>query len=166
MTHPAPPPPRRGGLSPWGVVDAVTPFKDGVVFVSTPSHGGFWVPQEQQHRLPSAIAPMHGRSWFEEDCEAWVVVLAFDLEDDEAERGRAIAILAHWKPDWLDALAPACALPTAAQVAKIRDLWTRFSVPGEPDLAAFPRERDTGMVHGWIGAKLFVGVEPCGRAHS
>jgi len=38
---------------------------------------------------------------------------------------------------------------------------------GERDVTLLaPQKRDTGMVHGWIGDRLFVGIEPCGRAHS
>jgi hypothetical protein len=158
--------PVRGAWSPWGAVDGVEVLAEGVVFVSTPSHGGAWLSTAAQTRMPGPLQPMHGRMWWEEDCEVWAPLLVFDVHDADNTRGRAIAILARWKPGWLDALAGRCGVPNAAQAARIADLWTRFGVVGAPDLAAFPREADTGMVHGWIGAALFVGIEPDGRAHS
>jgi len=115
--------------------------------------------------MPAGMQPLHGRAFWEEDCEIWAVLIVFAILDD-ADRSRAVAILARWKPDWLDALAADHGLPTAAQVARIRRLWADFSAPAEPDLAAFAREADTGMVHGWIGMQIFVGIEPDGRAHS
>lgn len=165
MTRPAPEP-RPGAWSPWGAVQHVEPLADGVVFVSTASHGGAWLREAAQARIPAAIAPMHGRTWFEEDCEIWAPLLVFGVHDAENDRGRAVAVLARWKPDWLEALAEPCGVPTAAQVATIRRLWADFRIDGELDLAAFPREAGTGFVHGWIGTRLFVEIKPDGRAHS
>ena len=158
-------PPIVGDPSPWGVIDGVEPLADGVVFVCTPSHGGAWLSPAAQARMPAALQPMHGRAFWEEDCEICAVLIVFALHDS-LDRSRAIAILARWKPLWLDALAADHDLPTAAQIARIRRLWADFSVPGEPDFTAFSREADTGMAHGWIGTRIFVGIEPDGRAHS
>lgn len=70
------------------------------------------------------------------------------------------------QPDWLDTLAPRCGLPNTAQVRKIQILHERFELKGTPPLRDFSREDDTGMVHGWIGNRLFVGIAPDGSAHS
>jgi hypothetical protein len=158
-------PPAVGGQSPWGAIDGVERISDDIVIVFTASHGGAWLSPTAHARMPASIQPMHGRSWWEEDCEILAVLIAFGIHD-RLDRNTAIGALARWHPDWLDALAPAHELPTAAQVARIRKLWADFAVEGAPDFTAFPREAGTGMVHGWIGTKIFVGVEPDGRAHS
>ena len=154
-----------GVQSPCGAIDGVERVSEDVVIVFTATHGGAWLSQAAQARIPSSIQPMHGRSWWEEDCEILAVLLVFGIHD-HMDRSTSIGALARWHPDWLDALAQAHELPTAAQVARIRKLWADFTVEGAPDFTAFPREADTGMVHGWIGTKIFVGIEPDGRAHS
>ncbi|PKQ33420.1 MAG: hypothetical protein CVT61_16355, partial [Actinobacteria bacterium HGW-Actinobacteria-11] len=82
--------------------------------------------------MPAALQPMHGRVWWEEDCEIVAVLIVFGVHDC-LDRSSAISSLARWKPGWLDALAAEHDLPSAAQVARIRRLWADFSVPGEPD---------------------------------
>ena len=77
--------PRVGAESPWGIVQSADQFGEGVVFVSTSSHGGFWVSDEKLGSMPAQFA-RHGigsrfhsgwDGWFEEDCEANAVVAAF-----------------------------------------------------------------------------------------
>ena len=65
---PSPRAPSEGSQSPWGVVDAATPHRSGAVFVSTPSHGGFWVPPALRSLIPGQSC-----AWFEEDCAAHLV---------------------------------------------------------------------------------------------
>ena len=63
--------------SPWGIPDHYTPVADGIVFVSTPSHGGYWLSPERERELKQELPGIHtwGRSteWFEEDCD-WAYV--------------------------------------------------------------------------------------------
>lgn len=67
--------------TPWGQADQETAYgPDGIVFVSTPSHGGFYVPREVVATMPAAlyaINPFAGEGWYEEDCDAAIVPLAF-----------------------------------------------------------------------------------------
>lgn len=74
---------RRGDDSPWGPIQAIT-FRGqaGIAFVSTASHGGFYVPSKLLGRISAAgqeyAARWSGsRNWFEEDCAAALVVVAF-----------------------------------------------------------------------------------------
>ena len=74
--------PKVGGPSPWGAIDAVENIAEGVVFVSTPSHGGVWLSGERLAGMPLyLLAPSQfyqaGSHWFEEDCEVMRVVVAF-----------------------------------------------------------------------------------------
>ena len=70
----------RGANTPWGRADQATEFAPGILFYSTPSHGGF-------HLNPARMAALNrrypgfqtfaGGPWFEEDCDACIVVVTF-----------------------------------------------------------------------------------------
>jgi hypothetical protein len=143
--------PRRGSWSPWGAIDGVEGLADGVVFVSPPSHGGAWLSAAARTRIPDAIQPMHGRRWFEEDCEIWAPLIVFRVHDRDNSCSNAIGLLAHWKPDWLDALAAQESVPNARQVHRIRDLHGEIVGSGTPDFENWRRGPNSGAIEGWIG---------------
>ena len=68
--------------TPWGIADSVEQLGQGILSVSTPSHGGIWVPAALLDRIDyrgreEAMKWSHGwgGQWFEEDCcWAWVAV--------------------------------------------------------------------------------------------
>lgn len=67
--------------SPWGTPDTAEELVPGIVWVSTPSHGGYWV---QPHRFAEMPTPIQATStfagqphWYEEDCDWALVALAF-----------------------------------------------------------------------------------------
>lgn len=73
---------RTGMSSPWGAVQDFEVIADGIVYVSTASHGGIWVAPELLHRIKKEMqdyaAYWSGSSqWFEEDCAAQCVVVSF-----------------------------------------------------------------------------------------
>ena len=99
--------PSVGSHSPWGGIDYVTEHHDGVCFVSTPSHGGVFVPEKVRRLLPEKF---RGQAWYEEDCE-WAIPAYFlagffvggpnfgdDIEDVRAE---ARGVLERWYPEVL-----------------------------------------------------------------
>ena len=63
------------GFSPWGEIDLATRRLEGVWFVSTSSHGGFWLSEDRQIEYG-------GGEWHEEDCEAPKVAKFFGLPPD------------------------------------------------------------------------------------
>jgi hypothetical protein len=76
--------PARGSACPWGEVDECTSYGLGVFFVSTPSHGGFFVDAELLEQVPAdgreyAAQWSHGwgPQWFEEDEACAYVVATF-----------------------------------------------------------------------------------------
>ena len=84
--------PYVGGYSPWGQADRVTVVAEGIVFVSTPSHGGFWVRPDLLERIPTAHRAYAAKwslseQWYEEDCCALAVIAAFPehFPQDNAE---------------------------------------------------------------------------------
>jgi hypothetical protein len=87
-----------GSMSPWGRVEDVREFGDGVVFVSTAGHGGFWLSADRHRALQSrhGFKTFAGGAWYEEDCDAAVVVVAFsDLFDVPTVERATAAVLAR-----------------------------------------------------------------------
>lgn len=86
-----------GKNSPWGIVQDEETIADGIVYVSTASHGGIWVSPELLGRVQKAMrdyaAYWSGSSqWFEEDCAAQCVVVSFPeyFPAEQVERAQAI----------------------------------------------------------------------------
>lgn len=65
--------------SPWGRPDSVREIAPGIIEVSCPGHGGTLVTPEQLALMPEAFRLDAGPegAWYEEDCEACLVILAF-----------------------------------------------------------------------------------------
>jgi len=85
--------------SPWGRVQDQTRFDNGLVFVSTASHGGFFVPDDLLPRIGARGRAYAKRwsgseSWFEEDVAVCFVVLAFPEAFNAEARESAAAVLA------------------------------------------------------------------------
>jgi hypothetical protein len=83
----------NGKSSPWGIVQDEEVIADGIIYVSTASHGGIWVARELMHRIQKEMRDYakywSGSSqWFEEDCAAQCVVVSFPeyFPADQVER--------------------------------------------------------------------------------
>lgn len=68
--------------SPWGSVQSQRELAPGIIQVSTAGHGGIWLSLERQVQLPAwALEVPSGYCpkpmWWEEDCEAMIVVYVF-----------------------------------------------------------------------------------------
>lgn len=65
--------------TPWGPAQSCSVVADGIVFVTTASHGGYLLSKERYDAMPSALQRMSftGDQAFEEDCSWCAVVLAF-----------------------------------------------------------------------------------------
>lgn len=67
--------------TPWGVSQHITDYGEGIQFVTTASHGGFFLSHEAIARMPEslrAIRPWAGNTgWYEEDCDWSLVALSF-----------------------------------------------------------------------------------------
>ena len=90
--------PRRASgflaYTPWGAPDHITVFGPGVVFYSTPSHGGFKVIDGLNDAMPAELRNADG--WYEEDSEAAKVALAFPHLFSARERATAQRTWDHW----------------------------------------------------------------------
>lgn len=61
--------------TPWGPADYRRMIAPGIVFLSTPSHGGAYLSKELQDKMPAHRRTRDG--WYEEDCEIAYVVDVF-----------------------------------------------------------------------------------------
>lgn len=124
--------PAPGGTSPWGVIDHVVAVAPGIAFVTTPSHGGYYL-------APDRLQAVDARwgcpgPWFEEDRDWAVVAFTFP---DQFTAAQPSAALAH-----ADAILRA-ALPDAYEA-----ITGRSVAPGESsarDGARFIRANPEGM---------------------
>ena len=93
--------PRTGDTTPWGTADSITKVGLGIEFVTTPSHGGYYVPNDQLRHIPTARqAWAKGWSgsvnWYEEDCCWAAVAEAFPELFPDGARENARLTLAHY----------------------------------------------------------------------
>jgi len=71
-----------GSPTPWGAADRVETLCNGIVSVSTPSHGGFFVPPRLNRAIPArwraaSFKRLGETGWYEEDCDWAMVALTF-----------------------------------------------------------------------------------------
>jgi hypothetical protein len=52
-----------GGRTPWGTADSVEDVAPGIVFASTPGHGGFKLSPERNAVVPDPLR--NGNGWYE-----------------------------------------------------------------------------------------------------
>jgi len=66
--------------TPWGPAEYADPIGNGIIFVGTASHGGYWLNNQRQAELASEFPGFVGheaRPWYEEDCDAMLVCVVF-----------------------------------------------------------------------------------------
>lgn len=103
--------PRIGGGSPWGRIEDVGGTTcPGALFVSTSSHGGYWISPALRQRVPAkatagaAFGEDMRAGWFEEDC-AWSIVALFIPEAFPANAQDVAVLLAgKYYPEAIAAL--------------------------------------------------------------
>lgn len=82
-----------GDSTPWGPAQTVREVGPGIELVTTSSHGGFYL-DAAHYKLINIMFPdwfpFCGQpGWFEEDCDAAIVVLAFPASFTPEEVGQA-----------------------------------------------------------------------------
>ena len=77
-------------LTPWGNSTSVEKIAVGIKFISTESHGGFWISDKRKQgmskkykHIPTFVGKFNlnknmGGHWYEEDCDWCIVYLAFE----------------------------------------------------------------------------------------
>lgn len=92
--------------TPWGKSDSKTNYLRGVSFVGTPGHGGFAVTSKAAHQYLTAQARAkaefrNGYFFFEEDCDAFIVMLEIPQTRDQYSEDKIVESLSHWHADYL-----------------------------------------------------------------
>jgi hypothetical protein len=86
--------------TPWGMADNETKIAEGIVEVSTPSHGGICLSTERQAQLPKGIDNFtHDLRWWEEDCD-WVVPYIL-FKNDIQKYGKAYEFIENLSSAYL-----------------------------------------------------------------
>ena len=76
--------------TPWGWTHDIEELTEGVLRVSTPSHGGLKLSRERWNELPAAVRDtMLNQTFAEEDCEEPIVRTLLGLGDAPRERACA-----------------------------------------------------------------------------
>ena len=83
--------------TPWGQSQTAHPHGDGITFYSTSSHGGFRVDSPTLKMMPAPLRVAGG--WFEEDCDASLVIVAFPDRFSPSEVESAMRDLKNTFPD-------------------------------------------------------------------
>ena len=68
----------------WGEVETAEKHAEGVYFLTTPGHGGYYLTPEQNAKIPLEFreATFMGNGmngWYEEDCDAAIIHEFFNL---------------------------------------------------------------------------------------
>lgn len=87
--------------TPWGTADHVETYDNGVVRVSTPSHGGMFCNPELNERVPEPLRNADG--WYEEDLDAHCVVVAFPECFGAEDVEQATKVIRDWYPERYEA---------------------------------------------------------------
>lgn len=82
--------------TPWGTSDSHETIAPGIVFYSTPSHGGYHVSPALNRTMPESLRIDGG--WYEEDCDWARVPLAFPGHFQPETLEEARACLRAWCP--------------------------------------------------------------------
>jgi len=90
--------------SPWGGVQTQTTRAEGIIEVTTASHGGFLLSEERLAQMPPRLRGRNaygGGRWFEEDCEWALVAIAFPAYFTAEEVKDAVRTLLTYYPEVL-----------------------------------------------------------------
>jgi hypothetical protein len=66
--------------TPWGVAQSVKTIAPGIELIETAGHGGFRLSPERRQEMPEQYRNQQifaGGNWYEEDCDAALVVASF-----------------------------------------------------------------------------------------
>jgi len=71
---------KKGEDTPWGIAQTVEDIAPGIQFITTASHGGFKLSAIRRGQMPEVWRNKQtfaGDNWYEEDCDAALVVASF-----------------------------------------------------------------------------------------
>ena len=82
--------------TPWGWTKNIVELAEGILRVTTPSHGGLKLSRERWDELPAAVrGTMFNRTFAEEDCEEPIVRTLLGVGDDR-DREMALTVAGYF----------------------------------------------------------------------
>jgi len=85
--------------TPWGKSQHIEQYPNGMRWISTASHGGFWLPAKLMKQLPSPVREkFKGWQWFEEDCDWAIIALCFPEFFKPEDIEHAKKSVSRWQP--------------------------------------------------------------------
>jgi hypothetical protein len=153
--------------TPWGAADHMDTIAEGIVFYSTPSHGGFWLSAERLRQVNKVFREatfVKGGQWYEEDCDAAMVVVSFPQYFEVSMVQRAAESLKRWHPT----VAEKCEVPpsrgdrTMTEVYYISDGEQHGRMPLDVVLDNIEANADP---HGQITRDIYEAVDMNGFWH-
>ncbi len=96
-----------GTSTPWGMSDRSEKIAPGIVWYSTPSHGGYHLSPGRQQEMPRELtesgSSRRAEGWYEEDCDWCLVVVAFASLFDADKYSQAKECMRNWLPNRYEA---------------------------------------------------------------
>lgn len=131
--------PKRIPATPWGMTDHEHEIAEGIISVSTSSHGGYWLsPDRVEHltKLFPGYRPYAGYPWLEEDLDVSAAMLAWpELFGTPALRAAVRTVRCDFdsmKPlaEWLDTTPEGTAIKAKVQQWEQThaDQWERLGL--------------------------------------
>lgn len=173
---------QEGSRTPWGPVQDLTHIADGIVEVGTGSHGGMKLSPQRNRQVPTALRTSSG--WYEEDCEAQIVLMTFPDEyaasrtrerrsdndpwtDPAFVAERARASVKNWSPDGYEKATGETVAPGESTVKDER-LFLEAHAADQVAVSASSSDEHPGMVEvttttgggrdpgGWENQRVFL----------
>jgi hypothetical protein len=129
--------------TPWGWADSSEVYGEGVVFHSTPSHGGFNLDEIPNGQVPEALRNADG--WYEEDGEWAKVAVALPALFTDRERRQADDMIRNNWPEYWESV-HGQALEPGESWAKDRRLFYEAHAQDWIVLSAATSKEHPGMV--------------------
>ena len=122
--------PTLNTMTPWGRVQHTHESIFGVMFVTTERHGGMWVHSRRLALMPESMRSHDG--WYEEDCDAALVVVAFPqfFDVENVVRAKSAVKAMHSATASTPTLTPAIRTSSAstARCKPTRGAWGRMTL--------------------------------------
>lgn len=122
--------------TPWGVAQTKEEIVEGMVSVSTSSHGGIHLDKKLNARVPEYMRRDDG--WYEEDLDWAIVATVFPEAFAEEQRVHARQTLKDWRPDSYERFYKVTLGPGESRLrdeeiwyAQHKNDWISFSAVGD-----------------------------------
>lgn len=86
--------------TPWGPSDSKTKHATGITFYTTAGHGGFKISESRRRSMPVCLRDLVtfvGGNWYEEDCDAAIVIVAFPWLFSDEQVADAVEAVQYWR---------------------------------------------------------------------